>query len=138
MNFPQGALQVRGRRHQPQPEQQGQLLLTDNKNTALYCSSRYHTNMPSVLSKPLYFWSKYTDLQNEIHTDKQCVMNCHGGLSTGRSLLTQLRKLRSMQKFQSSQSLASVCIFRLTKTIQKYDGTSCGGRQKGMKNIWMN
>ena len=95
--------------------------------------------MPSVLSKPLYFWSKYNDLQNEIHTDKQCVMNCHWWIKYGSVIIDPTPQTPEYAKVPEFAFTGERLYFSfLTKTIQKYDGTSCGGRQKGMKNIWMN
>ena len=43
--------------------------------------------MPAVLSKPLYFRSKYTGFQNEIHTDKQGKLNVHWWIKYGSVII---------------------------------------------------
>ena len=43
--------------------------------------------MGDVLSKPLYFGSVHTPIQNEIHSDKQYAMNCHWWIKYGSVII---------------------------------------------------
>jgi hypothetical protein len=59
----------------------------DGRGQALVSTTKTLHSMPAVLSKPLYFASEYTLLQDEIHTLKDKRMNVHWWIKCGSVII---------------------------------------------------